>query len=205
MAKGGQMTANEPLAPILRSWRQIQQTYDVLKQCQDQVLKEYGLTVEQLSVLSVINYLGGSARITDIAGWVERSPNSVSMIVDRMVKAGLVRRKRDRGDRRVVYVSATGKGQAAFKPAYPALIELVRGIFRPLSEADMSTISGLLGALKYEILRCSNPDADRREIEKAESRKLADEERWISESGLLSGSQAKSQRKTRRIAARRAR
>jgi DNA-binding MarR family transcriptional regulator len=184
---------NEPLAPILKSSRRIWQTHDVLKQCQDQMLKEYELTVEQFSVLSVINYLGGSARITDIADWVERSPNSVSMIVDRMVKAGLVRRTRDRVDRRAVHVSATSKGQSAFKPAYPAMIELVRKIFRPLSQADMDTISGLLGALKYEILKYSDPDIDKKEMEKAESRKLADEEKWINESGLLSVAGAKGQ------------
>jgi DNA-binding MarR family transcriptional regulator len=174
------------LAPVLKSWRRIYQTYNVLKQCQDQMLKEYGLTVEQLSVLSVISYYGASARIADIAEWLERSPNSISMIVDRMVKAGLVRRTRDRVDRREVHVSATGKGEAAFKPAYPAMVELVRGIFRPLSQADMNTMAGLLGTVKYETLKCSNPDVDVKEVERTDLKRLADEERWINGSGLLS-------------------
>jgi DNA-binding MarR family transcriptional regulator len=192
------VTANtEPLAPVLKSWRRIYQTYDVLKQCQDQMLKEYGLSVEQLSVLSVISYLGGSAKISDISEWLERSANSVSMIVDRMVKAGLVSRKRDRVDRRVVYVSATSKGEAAFKPAYPAMIELVRRILRPLSQADMNTMAGLLGTIKYETLKCSSPDVDIKEVERTDSKKLADEEKWLYGSGLLSVSEAKGQRKTK--------
>ena len=42
---------------------------------------------------------------------LERGPNSMSMLVDRMVKAGLVRRRRDRKDRRVVFVTMTSKGR----------------------------------------------------------------------------------------------
>ena len=190
-------TSVEPLAPVLKSWRRIYQTYNILKQCQDQMLKEYGLTVEQFSVLSVISYYGGSARIADISEWLERSPNSISMIVDRMVKAGLVSRKRDRVDRRVVYVSATSKGETAFKPAYPAMIELVRRILRPLSQADMNTMARLLGTVKYETLKCSNPDVDIKEVERTDSKKLADEERWLSKSGLLSVPGAKGQTKTK--------
>ena len=199
------MRANpEPLTPVLKSWRRIYQTYNVLKQCQDQMLKEYGLSVEQLSVLSVISYCGGSARIADISEWLERSPNSVSMIVDRMAKAGLVRRTRDRVDRREVHVSATGKGEAAFKPAYPATIELVRRILRPLSQADMNTMAGLLGTVKYETLKCCNPDVDVKEVERRDSKKLADEERWLSKSGLLSVPGAKGRSETKPKTARRA-
>jgi len=161
------------------------------------MLKEYGLSVEQLSVLSVISYFGGSARIADISEWLERSPNSVSMIVDRMVKASLVRRTRDRVDHREVHVSATGKGEAAFKPAYPAMIELVRRIFQPLSQADMNTMAGLLGTVKYETLKCWNLDMDVKEVERRDSKKLADEERWLGKSGLLSVPAAKGQTKTK--------
>jgi DNA-binding MarR family transcriptional regulator len=193
------------LAPVLKSRRQIYQTYNILKQCEDQMLKEYGLSVEKLGVLSVISYLGGSTRMADIAEWLERSPNSVSMIVDRMVKVGLVRRTRDKGDRRTVYVSATSKGETAFKRAYPATIESARKIFQPLSRADMNTISDLLGTVRYEILKCSNPEVDIKEVERIDSKKLAHTERWLNESGLLSVPEAKSRSKTKSKTGHRAR
>jgi DNA-binding MarR family transcriptional regulator len=191
------MANTQPLASVLRPWRQIYQTASVLKQHEDQMLKQYGLTVEKLGVLTVIAYLGGTARVTDIAGWLERSSNSVSMIVDRMVKAGLVRRKRDKVDRRVVYVSATGKGEAAFTRAYPAMIEFIRRFLQPLSHEEMSTVSDLLGTLKYELLKSSNPAVDVKELKRIDSEKLAGTERWLNKSGLLSDSQAKRQSKTK--------
>jgi DNA-binding MarR family transcriptional regulator len=84
---------------VLKSWRLIYQTDNLLRQCQNQICNEYGLTVEQYAVLIVLNYAGGSARVTDIAQWLIRSTNSISMIVDRMVKVGLIKRTRDRADR----------------------------------------------------------------------------------------------------------
>ena len=190
------------LAPVLKSRQRIYQTHDTLKQYEDQVLREYGLSVEKLGVLSAISYLDGSARIADIAEWLERSPNSVSMIVDRMVKIGLVRRTRDKSDRREVYVSATSKGDAALKRGYPAMIGFVRKIFQPLSQADMNTISGLLGTVKYEILKSSNPEADTQELERIDSKKLADHQKWLNQSGLLSLSEAKGQSKVKSKTAR---
>ena len=77
-------------------WRMVYQTYTRFKNCFDQILKEQGLSMEQYLVLVTIKYHDPPTRITDVAHWVERSTNSVSMIVDRMVKAGLLRRVRDR-------------------------------------------------------------------------------------------------------------
>jgi len=169
-----------PSVAVLKSWRQIYQTENLLRQCQEQICVEYGLTVEQYAVLIVLNYAGGSARITDIAQWLIRSTNSITMIVDRMVKAGLVKRTRDRVDRRVVKVTATSKANAAVKEAHVAVLEFVRKIFQPLSNEDENTLSSLLGTLKYEILKYSNPRLDIKEVKKTESKQMEGIMRWLS-------------------------
>jgi DNA-binding MarR family transcriptional regulator len=148
----------------LRLWRQLYQTYTLLKQVEDVVFEEHGLTTEQYAVLVSISYIGEPARITDIARWLERSTNSISMIVDRMVKAGLVRRVRDRGDRRVVYVIVTDKGENVFRPATRAGLELVQGIMSPLSDHDKRTFLGLHQAIKYKALEYLNAGADMEEV-----------------------------------------
>ena len=177
----------------LRLWRQVYQIYNLLKRSQDQVLEEYGLTAEQYGLLMVVDYLGGPTRITDIAQWLERSANSVSMIVDRMVKAGLVRRTRDRTDRRVVWVTATSKAEAALKPSNVAILEFVNRIFQPLSPKDKRTLIDLLGTPKYEILKYLNPGADIREMKRAELVQPPDLEKWLKKHRLPSFPQAKRQ------------
>ena len=182
-----------PSMAVLKSWRQIYQTDNLLRQCQDQICGEYGLSVEQYSVLIVLNYAGGSARITDIARWLIRSTNSITMIVDRMVKLGLVKRTRDRVDRRVVKVTATTEGNAAVKQAHVAILEFVRKIFQPLSYEDESTLSDLLGTVKYEILKYSNPGVDIKEVKKIESKQIDSIMRWLNEGQTAPTPKAKGQ------------
>ena len=149
---------------VLRLWFITHRTRDVLRSCEDKVFGEYGLTAEQYAVLAVMKVLGGSVRVSDLARGLERTPNSVSMIVDRMVKAGLVRRVRDRGDRRVVYVIFTDKGENVFIPATRAGLELIQGIMSPLSDQDKRTFLSLHQAIKYKALEYLNAGADMEEV-----------------------------------------
>jgi DNA-binding MarR family transcriptional regulator len=130
------------------AWALLRQAYNLILKCEDRVFSEYELTTEQHSLLMAIKNIGGPVRITDIARWLDRSPNSVSMLVDRMVKAGLVKRARDRKDRRTVFVSMTTKAEKAYTPATAAGWELVQEILSPLSNEDKRTLIRLLEMLR---------------------------------------------------------
>ena len=177
----------------VRLWRQVYQTYTLLKKCEGQTFKEYGITTEQYAVLSAIDYFSGHVKVTDVALWLERSTNSISMIVDRMVKAGLVRRVRDRIDRRVVHLTITSKGENALKPATVARLDVVRKIMSPLSLKERSTLLSLLGTIKYEMLVCLNPGMNMEEIKRKEFEQAANVKKWLSEYGLPSTPEAKCQ------------
>jgi len=153
---------------VLRLWYMAHRTCDWLRRCEDQVFGEYGLTKEQYAVLSTVKYLDEPVRVTDIARWLERSTNSVSMIVDRMVKVGLLRRERARGDRREVRVIITSKGEAALKPAILAGREFIGKILSPLSHEDRHTLLSLLETLKYEAFKYLNPGVDIEEMRRNE-------------------------------------
>jgi len=170
----------------LRLWRQLYQTYTLLKRCEDQIFEEHGLTTEQYSVLVSIAYVGQPARITDIAHWLERSTNSISMIVDRMVKAGLVRRVRDKVDRRVVYVSKTSKADSVFRPATVESFENVQKILSGVPDKDRLALLNLLGDVKYEAMKCLDPGADIERIKRDELKAARDVKKWIKEYGLPS-------------------
>jgi DNA-binding MarR family transcriptional regulator len=172
-------------------WRQLYQTSTLLKRCEDQTFEEHGLTTEQYAVLLSIEYLGGPARITDIAQWLERSTNSVSMLVDRMVKAGLVKRSRERGDRRVVRVAATSRGEAALKPANVASLQLIQKIMSPLSPEDGRALFELLGTVKHEALKYLNPGIDIEEVKRTESKQTANTKKWLSKYSSSPAAKAK--------------
>jgi len=154
------MTNHELEALSVTLWRMLYQAYTRYKNGMDQVLAEHGLTMEQYSVLVTVKYHDAPIRITDIAHWLERSTNSITMIVDRMVKAGLLRRVRDRGDRRTVNVFLTTKAENALVPANPAAWEFMQQGMSPLSPKDKDAFASLLKMLNRRLLEYLKPGAD---------------------------------------------
>jgi len=151
-------------------WRMMYQAYTRYKNGMDQVLSEHGLTMEQYLVLVTIKYHDPPIRITDVARWLERSTNSITMIVDRMVKAGLLRRVRDRSDRRTVNVFLTSKAENALKPANPAAWEFMQQGMSPLSYKDRNAFASLLKMINHKLLEYLNPGADIEEMLKNDSK-----------------------------------
>jgi len=82
------------------------------------------------------------------------------MIVDRMVKAGLLRRVRDRSDRRTVNVFLTSKAENALKPANPAAWEFMQQGMSPLSYKDKNAFASLLNMINHRLLEYLNPGVD---------------------------------------------
>ena len=130
------------------AWALLRQAYNLILKCEDRVFAEYELTTEQHTVLMAIKNISGPVRVTDVARWLDRSVNSISMIIDRMVKAGLVRRVRDRKDRRTVFVTLTSKAETAYVPATAAGWKLIQEILSPLSDEDKRTLIRLLETLR---------------------------------------------------------
>ena len=157
---------SESANTVLKLWLLLHRVRDALVACEDPIFKEYGLTTEQFGVLASVKSRGGSLRPIDLALILERSPNSVSMLVDRMVKAGLVKRTRDRKDRRVVNVTVTSKGASALRPAVPAGWEFIQKILSPISYQDRRVLVGLLEKIKCDLFGYLNPEADMEEIVK---------------------------------------
>jgi DNA-binding MarR family transcriptional regulator len=186
-------TNSESENTTLRVMILLHRVRDELLRCEDPIFAEYGITTEQYSVLGALKYLGGSVRVSDLALALERTPNSVSMIVDRMVEAGLVKRVRDRRDRRAVYVTATSKGEDAFKLATLPSWKYVQKVMSRLSHKDKRSLISLLEIVKCTALEYLNPGADIAEISKGSVIGQADLFERMIKSVLLSTPQAKRQ------------
>jgi len=163
----------EPTHLTLRMWLHARQIGDMLKMCLELVFMRYHITTEQYDVLATIKFSSGRVCMTDIAGWLRRSPNSVSMLVDRMVKAHLVNRTRDKVDRRVVYVSLTSKGENILELTNPVCWQTVMEISSPLSYEDRLTLLGLLETLDRKASEYLNPGQDLEALSKKRDKAYA--------------------------------
>jgi DNA-binding MarR family transcriptional regulator len=130
----------------------IHRTHDILRRGEDKVLGELGLSTEQYGLLTAIESLDGPARVTDVALRLMRSVNSVSMLADRMVKAGLIKRVRDKKDRRTVHLSITSKAEDLIKSANPAGRLFIEKVLVQLSYEDEQTLTRILLAIQCEAL-----------------------------------------------------
>ena len=151
---------------VLRLWLLVRRVGDTVMRCQDSIFSKYGLTTEQWGVLTAIK-ARGSLRPSDLAVLLERTPNSMSMLIDRMVKAGLVRRTRDRKDRRVVTVSSTEKGKTAVEPAITPGWEFIHEILSPLSDDEQRDLANMLETVKCQLVGYLHPERDMEEIIKS--------------------------------------
>ena len=159
--------------PNKGAWVLLRQVPNLVSRCEDQVFSKHRLTTERHAVLMAIKHIDGPVRPTDVARWLDLSVNSVSMIIDRMVKAGLVKRTRDRKDRRTVFLAATDKAQKAYVLASVAGWKLIQEILAPLSDKDKRTLIKLLETLRDKTYDYLGSGEVAEEVERAEMDNMA--------------------------------
>jgi DNA-binding MarR family transcriptional regulator len=179
---------------VLRSWSLLHRVRDVFMRCEDERFNPYGITSEQYGVLVTVKYMGGYGRPVDIARWMGRAPNSISMLIDRMVKAGLVRRTRDRKDRRAVNVSMTSKAESALGPATRDGLEFIHSVMSPLLDEELSTLVHLLEIVRHTAVQCMNQEVTIDELRGHDITGQRDLMKRLKQYTRSSASQAKRQR-----------
>ena len=163
----------DPRSTDLKAWMLLHRTRDLAFNCEDRVFSKYGLTAEQYTTLAAIECFDDPVRPTDIGGWVGHRVNTVSMMVDRMVKAGLIKRMRDLPDRREVRVTISKKGEEAFAPATPAAWDLVQDVMSPLSDEEKRTLIRLLEKVRDKAVEHLSPEGEIRESKSYETADLS--------------------------------
>ena len=98
-----------------------------------------GLSAPRLSALSVIVFSDGIA-LGALAAAEQVRPPTMTRIVDALVAAGLVVREADPADRRIVRLSATGKGREILLAGKARRVEALSRRLRTLSAEDRKSL-----------------------------------------------------------------
>ena len=116
-------------------------------------IEEMGLTPPQIHGLL---WLGAEGPLTmgELARRVGITEKTITGLVDRLERAGLVERERDTADRRVVRVRLTGQGEATYQRLQAQMMEKMRRILGRLDAADrrdlLRIFNNLLSAVESE-------------------------------------------------------
>jgi len=145
-------------------WVLLHQVSDIIFNSREEELRQYGLPATQAEVLFVIKAIGDKATPAQISRMIFRRPHSVSGILDRMAKAGLVKRTKDLHRRNWVRVTLTEKGQLAYKQALKR--KSVQKIMSAIPETDRQKLKTLLEALRSKGLKELGIDAKKLPVPK---------------------------------------
>jgi DNA-binding MarR family transcriptional regulator len=100
-------------------------------------LSELGLTLAQLRVLGTLAQQPGLS-LRDLALSLSVTPSTVSQQVDRLVRAGLVSRREDTADRRLLHHELTQQGVQAIEQVRRAARERLHTVFSQLSTPELA-------------------------------------------------------------------
>jgi DNA-binding MarR family transcriptional regulator len=103
---------------------------------------ETGVSAAQLSALSVL--MGGPRTLSELAAAEQVQPPTMSRLVTEMQRVGLVRRSRDRGDARVVWVHWTRRGQSVLRRGRELRIATLERRLRTLTVEQQRTLGEAL-------------------------------------------------------------
>ena len=127
--------------------------------------RERGLTSPQVSVLKILEATDDLS-LTELSERMSAKNSTITGIVDRMERDGLVMRDRSSSDRRVVLIRATEKGRELARSVKVGAMELLTSALGALNEVDRQELRRIVLELAEHV---------RGEIDKRESRRDDDE------------------------------
>ncbi len=105
--------------------------------------REHGLTAQQGRLLCVL--MGRPYGMGELGSMLGLAKSSLTGLVDRTERNGLVRREPDERDTRAVRVALTPKGERLARTFYGATYRRMADLVRGMDGAERDSLAGLLG------------------------------------------------------------
>jgi DNA-binding MarR family transcriptional regulator len=126
-------------------------TGDVLHERFEQIIRPFNISMTQYNVLRILRGAEPTGRTCGEIGerMIAREPD-VTRLLERLDRAGLVKRSRDSQDRRVVVTRITAGGLKLLDEMEPKLREL-DGVLKPMGARKIETTLKLLDEVREHV------------------------------------------------------
>jgi DNA-binding MarR family transcriptional regulator len=111
---------------------------------------QFGLTGPQLTVIKMLESLGDLS-LSSLSERIRAQNSTVTGIIDRMEREGLVRRERSTSDRRVVLIRLSEKGARLAQKIEVEPMEIFRSALAALSRDDVRDLLRILTKLQKRV------------------------------------------------------
>jgi DNA-binding MarR family transcriptional regulator len=118
----------------------------------ERAFAEAGLTYPQVEVLAILSSREGGVRPSDLADGLVVETQSITGLLDRMERSGLIRRVPNPEDRRSVFIKPTDKARAAFERTKATRARLGQELWGSLSATNLEAYRRALGKLRSRVI-----------------------------------------------------
>ena len=144
--------------PFLRPLRRLTESFHAFESLTRAQLRSVGLTNPQFDIIATLgNTAGMSFRELGAATLITKG--TLTGVVDRLVRDGLVERRAAPGDGRVILVCLTARGERVFQSVFPAVLRSTGRAFKGVSAAELKVLEELLTKLRDAFTDCARTEA----------------------------------------------
>ena len=130
----------------LHLYRVLARTFHSVMDHTTEDLKSYGLPATEFAVLELL-YHKVPQPLQKIGEKILRTSGSVTYVIDKLEKSGLISREPDQADRRVTYAVLTPVGRGRMDEIFPAHAMRISECCSHLSETEKTDLTRLLKKL----------------------------------------------------------
>ena len=139
-------------------WRLLDHTRYMIFRSREKELADFNLTPEQAFVLDIIYASGGATTINRIVEMSQHRHNSISALINRMVRQGLVRKNRTRKDKRAFRIVSTLKGEDLLKKVPRSSVSRNLSCLNPAEKKLLASLLTRLLVNSYDVAGIGYPD-----------------------------------------------
>lgn len=145
------MEKQQSLDPNYLLWVFLNMTSDALLKARQKELNQYDISNRQAMALLIIQAIDEKVTAAEISRWSFRETHTVTDILSRMEKQGLIRRDKNLHRKNLVRISLTAKGQEVYNKSLER--ESIKNIMSVLSEEERLQLSFYLEKLWNKALQ----------------------------------------------------
>jgi DNA-binding MarR family transcriptional regulator len=145
------MNLEETLDQYYTLWRLLDYTCRLVNTARAKPLRRIGLSHESAAILSAVSRLNNRATPIELARYATRKPQTMTSILNKMEKQGLILKTLDEDKKNSYKISLTEKGQQLFQKA--AKVYVYQRILSTLSEEQRRELREMLEIVKEKAKR----------------------------------------------------
>jgi DNA-binding MarR family transcriptional regulator len=132
----------EELQKIFAGRLLVPRLFGVLESAHDRVLAPFDLTVRQISILGSCD-IGEANTQSELAQIYSLEVSSINRLVERLVKKGFLRRKRNKADRRQIFLEITEEGRSHLWQAIPESARVAKQAWKNVTDQEKAALKSL--------------------------------------------------------------